>query len=310
MNEIPIFFLKVLNPSKKLINGKMHQDEMELNLLDYGARFYDPVLGRWHSVDPVAEKYRRWSPYNYCVDNPMRFIDPDGKGVDYYKSENGNVIWWDGSAPEIAVNGEKMTNIGPSYSVQMSDGNYVNSYQNVPISTSGAPINAETTIVNNPGLNAKLLSNDSPLSLNSKAGLMQANIHDAQNDLIRGTAEFTSALFNTTGDGATYIGTAAMAIPGAQGVGGALISAGSALGVLGTAIEMGLNTVDGELGKLITNGASIGIPGGLDRGIGNLRSVDKLTKGEGDFLRGMSGSMFSIYKSVINGGIDKKKDSR
>ena len=45
----------------------------------YGARYYDPVVSRWLSVDPLTEKYPGLSPYNYTANNPVMLVDPDGK---------------------------------------------------------------------------------------------------------------------------------------------------------------------------------------------------------------------------------------
>ena len=54
-------------------------EEFGLDIYYYGARYYEPVIGRFLSVDPLAGKYAAWGPYVYTLNNPIRFMDPDGR---------------------------------------------------------------------------------------------------------------------------------------------------------------------------------------------------------------------------------------
>lgn len=62
-------------------NGKEEQVTGSLGLIDYGARLYDNLLPRWTTPDPLAEKYYSYSPYAFCNNNPVNFVDPDGRST-------------------------------------------------------------------------------------------------------------------------------------------------------------------------------------------------------------------------------------
>lgn len=65
-------------PQRYRYNGKEDQSFAGTPYLDYGARQYDPAIGRWMVPDPLAEKNISSSPYAFCLGNPINYIDPKG----------------------------------------------------------------------------------------------------------------------------------------------------------------------------------------------------------------------------------------
>ena len=84
-----------------MYNGKELQEDFNLDWYDYGARMYDPAIGRWHCIDPLAEMYSSYSTYGYVRNNPIRRIDPNGMCDSNYdefnQRDNGSPLQWGGT---------------------------------------------------------------------------------------------------------------------------------------------------------------------------------------------------------------------
>jgi RHS repeat-associated protein len=78
--------------NKYLYNGKELIQDAGLQYYDYGARMYDPVIGRWGVVDPMASVAPGWTPYRAFFNNPIRYIDPTGLFEDDYTAKQDGTI--------------------------------------------------------------------------------------------------------------------------------------------------------------------------------------------------------------------------
>ncbi len=102
--------------NKYRYNGKELEDDNNLNWYYYGARYYDPTIGRWHTMDPMDELN---SPYIYAANNPITFVDPNGKQVwihpDVWTKYNNQLMASDAFNKALLLSGRNGDYKGPLY---------------------------------------------------------------------------------------------------------------------------------------------------------------------------------------------------
>ena len=111
---------------REAYNGKELDRHFDLDLYNYGARFYDPLIGRFTTPDPLSEKYYLVSPYAYCANNPVNRIDPDGR--DWYTDRDGTYQYDPNiKAQEDLKKGQ--TYVGATHQVKDKRGNVTENYR-------------------------------------------------------------------------------------------------------------------------------------------------------------------------------------
>jgi len=111
--------------------NKEWQDELSLNLYDFNARLYDPASVRTPIQDPLSEKFYSTTPYSFLNNNPIRFIDPDGREAKDFVQRKDGSIYWDNNANNQATTKSGETYLGKNLSFTFNS--YIGSNYDGPL---------------------------------------------------------------------------------------------------------------------------------------------------------------------------------
>jgi RHS repeat-associated protein len=211
--------------------GHELDSEANLNLFYAGARYLDPAIGRWYSVDPKADDFPSFSPYNYTMNNPLNMVDPDGQApLDdiYFDSETGttDIVRTD-EPDQLFVDGKRAGGTDVSFWEKGAD--IYDSYSNMFASKLGNQLLNESTY-------GKLMDGANRPEI--RKGLFKAKI-------AVGSRETLTTMTKIGATGAAAISTFGIGT-GAVAGSVALMETGAAIGTVGGALSAGESALKGN----------------------------------------------------------------
>jgi len=158
-------------------NGKELDRMHGLDWYDYGARFYDSSLGILTTMDPLAEKYGEWSPYNYVGSNPIMRIDPDGRDWDVVINHDNQTVTIQANFNTVNGSEETIQRAVDNWTAQSGKFNYVVGKGDEAVSYT---VNFEVTAQNHEGGADNMIS---VLSDDSKAFTSRTRTDESGNEV-------------------------------------------------------------------------------------------------------------------------------